>query len=191
MEDKDRRKVEKDRFTVEVDGQGATGETGEQGEQGITGETGAQGQTGNRGHVGQQGVQGAPGAAGAVGSAGATGSDGQTGSRGIAGERGMQGMTASTDVFEKLWKSFKKVIGATILIFCVSIGGVIYTAINQKSNRDALCALRINLETELARSQKFLKEHPKGIPGVPVSLLLSGNADAKRSIEALGDLDCE
>src|SRR6266704_752090 len=71
-------------------------------------------------------------------------------------------------------------------------------------NTVALCALRDNIDTginerqlKIKRSSDFLRTHPKGIPGIPVSLIKQGITDdqtalkaSRRSARALVVLKC-
>src|SRR4051794_17569566 len=71
-------------------------------------------------------------------------------------------------------------------------------------NTVALCSLRDNIRESrdervrsIARSERFLKHHPRGIPGVPIALIHQGLADSRlalkgndRNLHALRILRC-
>lgn len=54
----------------------------------------------------------------------------------------------------------------------------------------ALCALRGDLEKRVANSTAFLKEHPRGIPGIPAKTIRAGIENQRRTIEALDGIRC-
>jgi hypothetical protein len=54
----------------------------------------------------------------------------------------------------------------------------------------ALCALRVDLQRRVAASEKFLAEHPNGIPGIPARTLRDSIDNQQRTISALVVLRC-
>jgi hypothetical protein len=54
----------------------------------------------------------------------------------------------------------------------------------------ALCALRVDLQRRAAASEKFLAEHPHGIPGISARVIRDGIHDQQRTISALAVLKC-
>lgn len=88
--------------------------------------------------------------------------------------------------------------GATLLLYAVVVvlGIALYVVSHRTDNKlqaqirrnekatIALCLQRGNLDTRIAsdartleRSRKFLRDHPRGIPGVPVALIQQGIDD--------------
>lgn len=86
--------------------------------------------------------------------------------------------------------TFVSLMIATLLLYLCLVGAGIFVGATTKTNQDALCALRGDLELRTESGKEFLKEHPKGIPGVPVSTILKGIHDEERSIKALDGLSC-
>ena len=60
-----------------------------------------------------------------------------------------------------------------------------------QTSRVALCALRSDLERRVQTSEKFLKEHPAGIPGIPAKTIRDGIRNQQRTITALAALSCK
>lgn len=56
---------------------------------------------------------------------------------------------------------------------------------------DAICTLRADLDRRVAASDRFLKEHPKGIPGVPLRSILESLRNQRQTLAALSGLTCE
>lgn len=54
----------------------------------------------------------------------------------------------------------------------------------------ALCTLRGDLEQRVEASQRFLREHPKGIPGINAATIQSGIVNQQRTVDALSGLNC-
>lgn len=57
--------------------------------------------------------------------------------------------------------------------------------------REALCALRHDVERRIEASDKLLAENPKGdIFGIPRTLIVSGRNNQQETVEALSKLNC-
>lgn len=56
--------------------------------------------------------------------------------------------------------------------------------------RQALCALRGDLENRVAGAEQFLAEHPNGTPGLPAKFVRTSKDGQKRTIIALSVLHC-
>lgn len=54
----------------------------------------------------------------------------------------------------------------------------------------ALCALRFDLQTRVEDSQKFLKQHPNGVAGIPAKSIQQSIEGQQRTIASLSILDC-
>jgi hypothetical protein len=82
------------------------------------------------------------------------------------------------------------------LILALVVGG---TAI--QGNRDraregqqahaALCVLKHDYKERVKQSEKFLKENPKGIPGIPTSVIQNSIKNQKATIVSLKVLKCD
>jgi hypothetical protein len=54
----------------------------------------------------------------------------------------------------------------------------------------AICALRQDLVQRVTSSKQFLREHPAGIPGVPLAVIESGIRNQEATVKALASLTC-
>lgn len=70
-------------------------------------------------------------------------------------------------------------VAATVALYLV-VGGLAW------QNTRAICALRSDVEVRVASSEKYLREHPEGFPGLSPQTIRDGIANQKRTIKALG-----
>ena len=56
---------------------------------------------------------------------------------------------------------------------------------------DVLCIFKSKLKRDIRASQDFLREHPEGIPGIPVALIAKSLSDNKRDLRSLKGLKCD
>lgn len=75
-----------------------------------------------------------------------------------------------------------------IFVTLVLLGG--YIAKSANDTVDALCSLRVGLESEVAGSEDFLLKHPQGIPGITPATIRLGIERQEHTIKALGSLSC-
>lgn len=61
---------------------------------------------------------------------------------------------------------------------------------NQQSNTKALCAFRADLQSRVTSGNKFLKDHPKGIPGISPTLIRTSIKNEQSTINSLSSLVC-
>jgi uncharacterized protein HemX len=54
----------------------------------------------------------------------------------------------------------------------------------------SLCTLREDLERRAKASEAYLRENPRGIPGVPLRTLRDSLTNQQRTISALAGIDC-
>lgn len=81
-------------------------------------------------------------------------------------------------------------VGATVVLY-VALGALaLQTRHTASVNTDALCALRGDLQTRVDASTKFLKEHPRGFPGVGAVQIQMGIDNQQRTIDALSGIEC-
>jgi hypothetical protein len=59
-----------------------------------------------------------------------------------------------------------------------------------QESRDALCALRADLQKRLALARKFLRENPGGTPGIPERTIRDSIRNLRSTLEALDGLTC-
>jgi len=57
-------------------------------------------------------------------------------------------------------------------------------------NVAAFCALRGDLERRIRESQRFLDEHPNGIPGIPPEQIRDGLRAQRQTVRALSVVVC-
>jgi hypothetical protein len=94
-------------------------------------------------------------------------------------------------------KGLKIAIAAFVIsvaLFVVVVAGGAYL-LTHKSNEgsethEAICALTSDLESRTQGTRLFLREHPKGIPGIPVSTLRESLQNQERTIDALSVVAC-
>lgn len=65
------------------------------------------------------------------------------------------------------------------------------TARDTKLTTAALCALRHDLERRVGDGERFLAEHPHGIPGIPAETLRTSVEGQVRTIRALRVVRCD
>lgn len=61
---------------------------------------------------------------------------------------------------------------------------------NARTDHAALCTLKGSLQSRVDQSRSFLEEHPKGIPGIPVSAIVQDVRNQQATIDSLVDLNC-
>lgn len=58
-------------------------------------------------------------------------------------------------------------------------------------NKLALCTFRQDLATRAENTKNFLKDHPEGIPGIPVAVIEQGLTNQEATIKSLAILKCD
>lgn len=88
-------------------------------------------------------------------------------------------------------------ITAFLIVLAISIFGLYQLRVQNdrtqkaaEQSARALCNIRNTYAQSIRSTREFLKDHPKGIPGIPNSVLLKGIADNQKRIKALSDVDC-
>lgn len=59
-----------------------------------------------------------------------------------------------------------------------------------RETNKSLCSLRAELERRVDSSRAFLADNPNGIPGITAATIRKSIRDTRRTIDALGELDC-
>lgn len=79
---------------------------------------------------------------------------------------------------------------AIVIIFSMLIFGLRQNqqAINQ--SHQAICAEKLTYQQQIKSTKSFLRDHPKGIPGVPNKLLLQGLQETEAQLAALHNISC-
>lgn len=93
-------------------------------------------------------------------------------------------------VIASLKSTLKSLVIATGILYVCLIGAGVYIYVENHSSKQAICALRSDLESRTTSTKKFLKKHPKGIPGVPITTIQEGLHNQERSIKALSGVSC-
>jgi hypothetical protein len=80
-------------------------------------------------------------------------------------------------------------------LWLVALSGLVLWSVwaqAQQNDRTtgSLCELRHDLERRVASSEEFLRDHPRGIPGIPAATLKVGVDGQRRTIRALSNLPC-
>jgi hypothetical protein len=80
-------------------------------------------------------------------------------------------------------------------LWLIGLSGIVLWSVwsqAQQNDRTAgsLCELRHDLERRVASSEAFLRDHPRGIPGIPAATLRTSVDGQRRTIRALSDLRC-
>lgn len=79
---------------------------------------------------------------------------------------------------------------ATVVVYLALAGVTVWTRYGAEKNRKALCALRSDLQQRIDGSTQFLREHPRGVAGIPAKTILDGIANQRRTIKALSGIAC-
>jgi hypothetical protein len=88
--------------------------------------------------------------------------------------------------------NYLAVVGYLILTLAIafSLYRVSGLASQGEEAHQGLCVLRADLENRVQTSRDFLKEHPEGIPGIPVATIRQSIDNQQKTIDALEVLDC-
>jgi hypothetical protein len=93
-------------------------------------------------------------------------------------------------VADSIKRSLRVLTAATVVLYIVVGGLSIWTYRDSHSNRDALCALRADLQARIQTSTTFLVEHPEGVAGIPAKTIRDGIINQQRTVNALSGLSC-
>lgn len=61
---------------------------------------------------------------------------------------------------------------------------------NARTDHKALCTFKGDLQKRIDQSRDFLVQHPKGIPGIPASVITQGIRNQQATQDSLQDLNC-
>jgi hypothetical protein len=82
-------------------------------------------------------------------------------------------------------------LGTAMFLMVLVMGFILIQAKEERAiTKQALCQLRLNLETRVAGAREFLRDNPKGIPGITPALIKRSIAEQELTIKALADLNC-
>lgn len=79
---------------------------------------------------------------------------------------------------------------AVLAGFAWVIGGNRTNARLGKQAHDALCVVRVKVVRDIRKSRAFLRDNPKGIPGIPRKLIRDSITDDTETLRGLNLLDC-
>lgn len=103
-------------------------------------------------------------------------------------ENGGKETTSTADI---LRKTLRRLTIATVVLY-LALGGVaLKIYLDGRTTTKALCSLRTDLTNRVLASIQFLKDHPQGIEGIPVKVIIDGISNQSRTIVALKDLSCD
>jgi hypothetical protein len=93
-------------------------------------------------------------------------------------------------IIEPIRKTQRRQTRAMVASFVLIalLGG--YVAKGATETVDSLCALRTDLEVQVQASEDFLRDHPKGIPGITPGTIQLGIERQRHTITALSPLSC-
>lgn len=94
------------------------------------------------------------------------------------------------DIAEDVRRTLRWLVIATVVLFLALGGTVVYVLVQAGNTNTVLCTYRADLATRVVTTTEFLRDHPKGIPGVPTKLLLDQIANQQRALLAFKDLSC-
>ena len=108
----------------------------------------------------------------------------------------------STERRSSLQRTLRALVIATVVMYVALAGLGLYVYVSGNNQRAALadtvntttmalCALRPDLETRVASSERFLEENPSGVPGIPAKLIQDNIRNQQRTVDALSGLSCE
>jgi hypothetical protein len=91
---------------------------------------------------------------------------------------------------EALHRTFRLLVACNVLLLLAALGVGVYAYYQAQQATAGLCALRSDRTDQIAASDRFLRKHPHGIPGIPASLIRQSRATAQRTVDALSFLNC-
>lgn len=112
-----------------------------------------------------------------------------------------QSVNEAPTVAAQLQRRLGILVIATVALYLTLAGLVVvaYLKFAQQSNdteqlavttTGALCALRFDLENRVHESEKFLKDHPNGIDGIPAETFQQTIEGQRRTIASLSIIEC-
>ena len=87
-------------------------------------------------------------------------------------------------------------IALTIVFVMVLVGFVFQIHKNRelagegREAHDALCVFKSDLQARYGNGLEFVRTHPAGIPGIPITVLRNSLNNQKATLESLEALDC-
>jgi hypothetical protein len=106
-----------------------------------------------------------------------------------------------TDIAAQLKRTLRLLVVATLVLY-LALAAVVFWAYHDSTSKrhdlqqvavqtnTALCTLRGDLKQRVRSSEKFLAEHPNGIPGISAATIRSSLSGQKRTVASLAGLQC-
>lgn len=99
-------------------------------------------------------------------------------------------MSDSTPTTAKsVQRALNWLVAATIVLYLILGGLSVYTYVTAHKLQDSVCNFNNDLQRRVTAGRQFLKEHPKGIAGIPAATLQQSIDNQQQTLDAL-DLDC-
>ena len=77
-----------------------------------------------------------------------------------------------------------------VILFSLLVYGIHQNQDGLNKIHKVACTQKKQLEQNISGTESFLRNHPKGIPGVPNKLLLRGLQQNKEQLKSLGPVSC-
>ena len=101
------------------------------------------------------------------------------------------------DPLRALTRIIRRLIIATAFLYIALAGLSVFLYVKARqdvhqnnSARAGLCALRQDLSRRVDEQRSFLREHPAGIPGIPLAVISASLANAEQTLKALDVVHC-
>ena len=102
---------------------------------------------------------------------------------------------------DNLQRGLRTLTVATVALYIFLIAVVGYFRFESSQSREdiravaittgeALCSFKSDLRVRLEVAEEFLEDHPKGIPGIPASVIEDGIRNQEVTLKALEPLTC-
>jgi hypothetical protein len=99
-------------------------------------------------------------------------------------------LEAIQDGYDRLRRITYRALIFFAITFVVTTWLVVHLIGQNSQANAALCTFRGDLEHRVTATENYLREHPEGFPGVSAATLQSSLNGQRRTVRALGSLDC-
>lgn len=95
------------------------------------------------------------------------------------------------DVASSIRRSLRALVALTLALYVVVFGAVYLVWRNSRADTRALCALRDDYQARADSGDRFLRDHPGGLPGIMTAGQIRVNITAqRRTVEILQVIHC-
>lgn len=91
---------------------------------------------------------------------------------------------------DRLHRFFVKVLIIFALLGFTVAGSVVYVYTTTENNKEALCAYQADLEQRITTGEQFLRDNPRGIPGIPAPTIRASLDNLKQALGAFSIVNC-